>query len=74
MVVVRNEDVPGMIGKVGMILGAADLNIEDMRVGKSPTGEAALMVLTTSTPAPADVIDQLRAERGIVDAKAIELD
>jgi D-3-phosphoglycerate dehydrogenase / 2-oxoglutarate reductase len=74
MVVVRNEDVPGMIGTVGTILGGADLNIEDMRVGKSPTGEAALMVLTTSTPAPPGVIEQLRAERGIVDAKAIELD
>jgi D-3-phosphoglycerate dehydrogenase len=74
MVVVRNEDVPGMIGKVGMILGGADVNIEDMRVGKSPTGEAALMVLTTSTPVPPDVVDQLRAERGIVDAKPIELD
>jgi hypothetical protein len=45
-----------------------------MLVGKSPTGEAALMVLTTSTPAPPGVIDELRAERGIVDAKAIELD
>jgi D-3-phosphoglycerate dehydrogenase len=74
MVVVRNEDVPGMIGTVGTILGGAGLNIEDMRVGKSPTGEAALMVLTTSTPVPADVVEHLRAERGIVDAKAIELD
>lgn len=74
MVVVRNEDVPGMIGTVGTILGGAGLNIEDMRVGKSPTGEAALMVLTTSTPAPPGVIEQLRAEHGIVDAKAIELD
>jgi D-3-phosphoglycerate dehydrogenase / 2-oxoglutarate reductase len=74
MVVVRNEDVPGMIGKVGTIMGSAEVNIEDMRVGKSPSGEAALMVLTTSTPVPAAVVDQLRAERGIVDAKAIELD
>jgi len=74
MVVVRNEDVPGMIGTVGTILGGADLNIEDMRVGKSPTGEAALMVLTTSTPAPPGVLEQLRSEPGIVDAKAIELD
>jgi D-3-phosphoglycerate dehydrogenase / 2-oxoglutarate reductase len=74
MVVVRNEDVPGMIGTVGTILGGAGLNIEDMRVGKSPTGEAALMVLTTSTTVPADVVEHLRAERGIVDAKAIELD
>jgi D-3-phosphoglycerate dehydrogenase / 2-oxoglutarate reductase len=74
MVVVRNEDVPGMIGKVGTILGGAGVNIEDMRVGKSPTGEAALMVLTTSTLVSADVVEQLRAERGIIDAKAIELD
>jgi D-3-phosphoglycerate dehydrogenase / 2-oxoglutarate reductase len=74
MVVVRNEDVPGMIGTVGTILGDADVNIEDMRVGKSPAGEAALMVLTTSTPVQPDVVEQLRAERGIVDAKAIELD
>jgi D-3-phosphoglycerate dehydrogenase / 2-oxoglutarate reductase len=74
MIVVRNEDVPGIIGRVGTILGAAGLNIEDMRVGKSPSGEAALMALTTSTPVPPDVVDALRAERGVADAKAIELD
>jgi D-3-phosphoglycerate dehydrogenase len=74
MLVVRNEDVPGMIGRVGSILGAAGVNIEDMRVGKSPSGEAALMALTTSTPVPTEVIEQLQAERGVVDAKAIELD
>jgi D-3-phosphoglycerate dehydrogenase / 2-oxoglutarate reductase len=74
MLVVRNEDVPGMIGTVGSTLGAAGVNIEDMRVGKSPSGEAALMVLTTSTPVPADVVDALRSEHGVVDAKPIELD
>ncbi len=74
MLVVRNEDVPGVIGRVGTILGDADVNIEDMRVGKSPTGEAALMALTTSTPVPTGVLDELRGEPGIVDARAIELD
>ena len=74
MLVVRNEDVPGMIGRVGKILGDADVNIEDMRVGKSPSGEAALMVLTTSVPVPAAVLADLRGEPGIVDARAIELD
>jgi D-3-phosphoglycerate dehydrogenase len=63
-----------MIGTVGSTLGAAGVNIEDMRVGKSPSGEAALMVLTTSTPVPADVVDALRSEHGVVDAKPIELD
>jgi D-3-phosphoglycerate dehydrogenase / 2-oxoglutarate reductase len=74
MLVVRNEDVPGMIGRVGSILGDAAINIEDMRVGKSPSGEAALMALTTSTVVPAAVLEELRAEPGVVDARAIELD
>ncbi|MGI8796689.1 MAG: phosphoglycerate dehydrogenase [Acidimicrobiia bacterium] len=74
MLVVRNEDVPGMIGRVGKILGDADVNIEDMRVGKSPSGEAALMALTTSVAVPAAVLEDLRGEPGIVDARAIELE
>lgn len=73
MLVVRNADVPGMIGTVGTIVGEAGLNIEDMRVGKSPAGEAALMVLTTSTPVPVAVVERLRAQTGVADAKAIEL-
>ena len=74
MLVVRNEDVPGMIGQVGTILGEAGVNIEDLRVGKSPTGEAALMAMTTGTAVPAPVLAELRAKPGIVDARAIELD
>ncbi len=74
MLVVRNEDVPGMIGTVGGILGKAGVNIEDMRVGKSPSGEAALMALTTGVAVPDAVLDELRAQPGVVDAKAIELD
>ena len=31
------------------------------------------MALTTSTPVPTAVVEELRAERGVVDAKAIEL-
>jgi D-3-phosphoglycerate dehydrogenase len=74
MLVVRNEDVPGMIGTVGKILGDAGVNIEDMRVGKSPAGEAALMALTTASAVPAAVVADIRAQPGVVDAKAIELD
>jgi hypothetical protein len=45
-----------------------------MVVGKNAAGEAALMVLSTYVPVTADVVDALRAVRGILDAKAIELD
>jgi D-3-phosphoglycerate dehydrogenase len=74
MLVIRNDDTPGMIGTVGTILGRAQVNISDMDVGKSPTGEAALMVLTVDTPVPLEVIDELRASPGITRVHPISED
>ena len=74
MLVVRNDDRPGMIGAVGMTLGEAGVNIADMALGRGPTGEHALMVLSTDSPVSPEVVDRLRARPGILDAKAIELD
>ena len=73
MLVVRNSDVPGMIGTVGTILGNASVNIADMDVGRSPSGEAAMMAISTADAVPADVVNAIRACHGVIDAKAIEL-
>jgi D-3-phosphoglycerate dehydrogenase len=66
MLVVRNEDRPGMAGLVTMAVGEAGTNISDIHLGRSPAGEAALMVLSTDQPVPPEVISRLRAEPGIV--------
>jgi D-3-phosphoglycerate dehydrogenase len=66
MLVIRNDDTQGMIGNVGTILGNGGVNISDMALGKSPTGEAALMVLAVDTPVPPQVIDELRSSPGII--------
>ena len=71
MLYVRNDDKPGMIGKVGTILGAAGINIDDMDVGRDPTGEPSTMVLAVGTPVPAEVLDELRRQDGIVSAQAL---
>jgi len=71
MVVVRNDDQPGMIGLVGMIVGEAGINISDMDVGVSPSGAAALMVLSTDRPLPAEVLDDLRGRPGIIQVHAV---
>ena len=73
MLVVRNDDVPGVIGMVGTILGSAGVNIDDMDVGRSPTGVAAMMAISTGLPVPPEVVADLRSRPGVVDAKAIEL-
>ena len=53
------EDRPGVIGKVGTILGDADINIATMDVGRTATGGTALMGLTLDSPVPPDVLREI---------------
>jgi D-3-phosphoglycerate dehydrogenase / 2-oxoglutarate reductase len=73
MLVVHNDDTPGVIGRVGTALGNAQINISNMDVGQSPSGEAALMVLATETAVPADVVTQIESLAGVQYARAIDL-
>jgi D-3-phosphoglycerate dehydrogenase / 2-oxoglutarate reductase len=73
MLVVHNDDSPGMIGRVGTVLGEAGLNISNMDVGQSPSGEAALMVIATETPVPPEVVDLVTRQAGVQSARAIDL-
>ncbi len=73
MLVVRNSDVPGIIGMVGTVLGDAGVNIDDMDVGRSPSGEAAMMAISTGREVPGAVVAALRDRPGILDARAISL-
>ncbi|MBU6330014.1 MAG: phosphoglycerate dehydrogenase [Acidobacteria bacterium] len=66
MLVVRNDDRPGMIGRVGTIVGEAGVNIADMDVGTAASGASAMMVLATAEEVPESVCEQLRAVAGIV--------
>ncbi len=74
MLVVHNADIPGMIGAVGTILGEAGVNIADMDVGRTATGEAALMAIATTETVPSETVARICAHPGIVDARAIELE
>jgi D-3-phosphoglycerate dehydrogenase len=67
MVVVRNDDRPGMIGIVGTALGDAGISIVNMTVGQTAGGKTALMVLAVERTVPGEVLDQLRRASGILD-------
>jgi len=72
MVMVRNDDRPGMIGLVGATMGSAGINISDMDVGRSPSGVAALMVLSTDQPLPPEVVAELAAADGILHVSTVD--
>jgi D-3-phosphoglycerate dehydrogenase len=71
MLVVRNDDRPGVIGLVGTLLGAHNVNIADMDVGRALTPGTALMVIATTDETPDAVLDELRAKPGIIEVTAL---
>jgi D-3-phosphoglycerate dehydrogenase len=73
MVVIRNEDRPGVIATATSIIAAAGVNISDLDVGQSPSGESAMMVLATNESLSDEVEDQLRAADGIVSVHTADI-
>jgi D-3-phosphoglycerate dehydrogenase / 2-oxoglutarate reductase len=74
LLVVHNDDRPGMIGQVTTALADADINISDIHVGRSAAGESALMAIATDTPVGTAIVDGIAAMPGIHLARSIALD
>jgi D-3-phosphoglycerate dehydrogenase len=67
------EDRPGVIGRVGTLLGESGVNIASMQVGRRKQGGEALMALTVDAGIPAGVLDRVEREIGAHDATFIQL-
>ena len=63
---------PGVIGNVGTLLGANNINISGMQVGKTEVESKNLMVLTIDNPIPDDVLEKFKAIDGIFGAKLVD--
>jgi D-3-phosphoglycerate dehydrogenase len=84
MVIFRYSDVPGMIGKIGTVFGEHGINIAATAVGREPdhepsqpagggTGRLAVMVVTTDSSVPDEVLAEILAIDGFQDAHAVTL-
>jgi D-3-phosphoglycerate dehydrogenase len=75
MLVSLHIDQPGMIGRVGTILGQHSINIAGMHVGRSQPrpGGRSVMVLALDNPVPGDVLDEIGQVDGIMTATPVEL-
>jgi D-3-phosphoglycerate dehydrogenase len=76
----RYRDVPGMIGRVGMIFGNHGINIVSAAVGRQPDGSEAdtdgrlaAMVITTDTAVPEQVLEEITAGEGFVAGHTVTL-
>ena len=71
MLVVRNDDRPGVIGLVGTLLGTHNVNIADMDVGRSDLPGTALMVISPTAEVTDEVLAELRAQPGIIEVTSL---
>jgi D-3-phosphoglycerate dehydrogenase len=78
LIYLRNRDVPGVIGKVGTILGEGEINIADFSLGRRSTSAAAepreaIAVVHVDGPVPNDVLRKLEEIPAVRQAKAVQL-
>jgi D-3-phosphoglycerate dehydrogenase len=69
----RNRDVPGVVGRVGTLLGDAGINIAGVQLGRTAPGAQAIFLVDVDQRVPAEVLEALRRIPGIVRARALTL-
>lgn len=72
VIVSKHIDRPGIIGKVGVILGGNKINIAGMHVGREAQGKLAVMVMAVDDPVPSDVMKQLSEIEGLETVKLVD--
>jgi D-3-phosphoglycerate dehydrogenase len=76
LLVCRNLDVPGVIGRIGSILGEHGVNIANFALGRERTGPKpvkALAVVQVDAPVPANVLDDLVKMEAMLEARPVSL-
>jgi D-3-phosphoglycerate dehydrogenase len=73
MVFTLHRDMPGIIGKIGSLLGSFNVNIASMQVGRKIVRGDAVMVLSIDDPLPEGVLDEITKVPGIRDAYTVAL-
>lgn len=61
MILFKNTDVPGVIGQVGTLLGAHNVNIADFRLGRSRRSGEALAVIIVDSAVSEKTLKELAA-------------
>ncbi len=74
LLVLRNRDVPGVIGRVGTALGQAGLNIGEYHQARHEEGGEALATVSTDGPPSPELLDTLRNLPEVLDARVVRLD
>ena len=73
MLITRHLDQPGTVGRVGLMLGEADINISAMHLARTRPREDAFMILALDDDVPEVVSEAIRTQEAVRDLWTIRL-
>jgi len=73
MLVFANQDVPGVVGRIGTLCGRYGINIAGMQLGRERRGGRAVSILNLDDPMPPAALEEIRAMPDIVVARLVKL-
>jgi D-3-phosphoglycerate dehydrogenase len=73
VLVMESIDMPGVVGRVGTLLGTRGINIAEWRLGRITAGGQALSFINLDAPAPAEVLAELAELQGVNRVRQVEL-
>jgi len=71
---IRNQDVPGVIGRVGTLLGDRKINIANFALGRDPSAQEAIGLVNIDNHVPPHVLEEIRAIPAIRAARVVSID
>ncbi len=69
----RNRDVPGVVGRIGTILGEAGVNIAAIQLGRAQGDGDAISLVSVDSPVPPEALGRIQALPEIVLARALRI-
>ena len=72
MLFIRNADKPGFIGKFGMLMGEAGLNIATLNLGRDKPGGDAICMVAIDEPVSEEVLAKITALPQVVRVNRLE--
>ncbi len=73
LIYILNKDVPGVVGKVGTILGDREINIAEYNLARATEGGLAMAIVTIDTPIDVETLAFLKSFKEMEDVRLIEL-
>ena len=73
LIYIINRDVPGVVGKVGTLLGDREINIAEYNLARSDSGGRAMAIITVDSPLDAETLSFLRSYREMIEVKQVKL-